>query len=117
MQANLRALIDSWRVANEAQGGRVAGNYYKKVALAVVRLVANRILNDKLAMLLPLLLPLLLLLLLIVVLATASCVVWHSSHWWRRGVAGPCGRPLLGNMLQFALGLRSYGDIYAELYK
>lgn len=67
-------------------------------------------------MLLFLLLPLLLLLL-IVVLATTSCVVWQSSHWWRRGVAGPCGRPLVGNMLQFALGLRSYGDIYAELYQ
>lgn len=62
-------------------------------------------------------LPLLPLLLVIGVLATTSYVVWQSSHWWRRGVAGLCGRPLVGNMLQFALGLRSYGDIYAELYQ
>ncbi|XP_017853315.1 probable cytochrome P450 308a1 [Drosophila busckii] len=41
---------------------------------------------------------------------------WRSSHWWRNSVAGPLGCPLVGNMWQFACGLRSYGDIYAQLY-
>ncbi|XP_034490351.1 probable cytochrome P450 308a1 [Drosophila innubila] len=43
-------------------------------------------------------------------------LAWQGSFWWRKGVVGPYGWPLVGNMLQFALGLRSYGDVYSRMY-
>ncbi|XP_060663347.1 probable cytochrome P450 308a1 isoform X1 [Drosophila nasuta] len=63
---------------------------------------------------LPLSLQLFLFLLLLLLLL--SVAVTCGSYWRRRGVAGPYGFPLVGNMLHFALGLRSYGDVYARLY-
>ncbi|KAH8385476.1 hypothetical protein KR093_007930 [Drosophila rubida] len=58
------------------------------------------------------LLSLLLSLVLLLLLLAAAC----GSHWRRRGVAGPQGLPLVGNMLHFVLGQRSYGAVYARLY-
>ncbi|BFG01895.1 probable cytochrome P450 308a1 [Drosophila madeirensis] len=62
---------------------------------------------------------LLLLLLLVLLLALAIWwrVFWSNSHWRRRGICGPPGCPLLGNMAHFALGQRSYGEVYAQVYR
>lgn len=59
---------------------------------------------------------LLLLLFMILLLGISSCLAWQGSYWRRKGVAGPHGWPLVGNMLHFAIGLRSYGDVYTRIY-
>ncbi|XP_017113434.1 probable cytochrome P450 308a1 isoform X2 [Drosophila elegans] len=61
-------------------------------------------------MLLPLCLSLLL-------VATVVRLVWHGRHWRRLGLEGPCGWPLVGNMLNFALARQSYGEVYEWIYR
>ncbi|XP_022234144.2 probable cytochrome P450 308a1 [Drosophila obscura] len=61
----------------------------------------------------------LLLLILLLLFAVASLwrLSWSNSHWRRRGVSGPQGCALLGNMASFALGQRSYGEVYEQIYR
>ncbi|EDX18311.1 probable cytochrome P450 308a1 isoform X1 [Drosophila simulans] len=56
------------------------------------------------------------LLLFILLAATLLFWKWQGNHWRRLGLVAPFGWPLVGNMLDFALGRRSYGEIYQEIY-
>jgi len=60
------------------------------------------------------LLPLLLCLLLV---ATLLLWIWQDNHWRRLGLEGPFGWPFVGNMLDFALARRSYGEVYEQIYR
>ncbi|XP_017011801.2 probable cytochrome P450 308a1 [Drosophila takahashii] len=55
----------------------------------------------------------LLCLLCLIALAT---LLWQGNHWRSRGLKGPFGWPLVGNMLDFALARRSYGQVYEQIY-
>jgi len=56
------------------------------------------------------------LVLFILLAATLLFWKWQGNHWRRLGLEAPFGWPLVGNMLDFALGRRSYGEIYQEIY-
>ncbi|XP_017488134.1 PREDICTED: probable cytochrome P450 308a1 isoform X2 [Rhagoletis zephyria] len=43
-------------------------------------------------------------------------LLWKCSYWQRHGVRGPRGLPILGNMWEFFLGRRHYGDVYKNIY-
>ncbi|XP_037725022.1 probable cytochrome P450 308a1 [Drosophila subpulchrella] len=60
------------------------------------------------------LLPVLLCLLLV---ATLLLWIWQGNHWRRLGLQAPFGWPLVGNMLDFALARRSYGEVYEQIYR
>ncbi|XP_017068404.1 probable cytochrome P450 308a1 [Drosophila eugracilis] len=60
-------------------------------------------------------LPLLLFCLLVVVALLIA--KWQGNHWRRLGLEGPFGWPFVGNMLDFALGRWSYGEVYEEIYR
>ncbi|XP_039499632.1 probable cytochrome P450 308a1 [Drosophila santomea] len=59
---------------------------------------------------------LLLLVLFILLAATLLFWKWQGNHWRRLGLEAPFGWPLVGNMLDFALARRSYGEVYQEIY-
>ncbi|XP_020805353.1 probable cytochrome P450 308a1 [Drosophila serrata] len=52
----------------------------------------------------------------LILLLLLKDLLLRGSHWQRLGVQGPRGWPLVGNMVQFALGRRSYGEVYSKLY-
>ncbi|EDV46628.1 probable cytochrome P450 308a1 [Drosophila erecta] len=58
----------------------------------------------------------LLLALLILLAATLLAWKWQGNHWRRLGLEAPFGWPLVGNMLDFALARRSYGEVYQHIY-
>ncbi|XP_016986639.1 probable cytochrome P450 308a1 [Drosophila rhopaloa] len=60
-----------------------------------------------------------LLILFLCVLLVVICLrsVWHGRHWLRLGLEGPCGWPLVGNMVNFALARQSYGEVYERIYR
>lgn len=56
-----------------------------------------------------------------ILLALALLIVciyafWTSTFWRRWNIKGPCGFPLFGNMLQFCLGRKHYGEVYQDIY-
>ncbi|XP_004536778.1 probable cytochrome P450 308a1 isoform X2 [Ceratitis capitata] len=42
---------------------------------------------------------------------------WKWSFWHRHGIRGPRGVPILGNMSEFFLGQKHYGDVYQNIYE
>ncbi|XP_017042172.1 probable cytochrome P450 308a1 [Drosophila ficusphila] len=63
------------------------------------------------------LLPLIWSLLSVATLLLLFLFYWHGNHWRRRGLKGPFGWPLVGNMVNFALARRSYGEVYEKIYR
>ncbi|XP_014088965.2 probable cytochrome P450 308a1 [Bactrocera oleae] len=57
-----------------------------------------------------------LLLTLTVLLLFSIYLLWKCSYWLRHGVHGPRALPILGNMGDFFLGRKHYGDVYKKLY-
>ncbi|XP_050331233.1 probable cytochrome P450 308a1 isoform X2 [Bactrocera neohumeralis] len=57
-----------------------------------------------------------LVLILTVILLFSIHLLWKCSYWLRHGVRGPCSLPILGNMADFFLGRKHYGDVYKNLY-
>lgn len=39
------------------------------------------------------------------------------GYWRRRGVDGPVPVPLFGNLLDYVLGRKHYGEVYGEIYR
>lgn len=58
-----------------------------------------------------------LLLTLTVLLLFSIHLLWKCSYWLRHGVHGPRALPILGNMGDFFLGRKHYGDVYKKLYE
>lgn len=42
---------------------------------------------------------------------------WQNTYWLRRGVRGPAGIPLFGNMYRFFMKRKHFGEIYDEMYQ
>lgn len=42
---------------------------------------------------------------------------WQTTFWLRRGVRGPSGRPLFGNMYEYFMMRRHFGELYDDMYK
>lgn len=51
-----------------------------------------------------------------VILLFSLHLLWKCSYWLRYGVRGPHGLPILGNMREFFLGRKHYGDVYKNIY-
>lgn len=52
-----------------------------------------------------------------VILLFSLHLLWKCSYWLRYGVRGPHGLPILGNMREFFLGRKHYGDVYKNIYE
>lgn len=42
---------------------------------------------------------------------------WKYTYWFRKGVKGPLGFPIVGNMLSYLMARKHYGDVYEDIYK
>ncbi|XP_054730165.1 probable cytochrome P450 308a1 [Anastrepha obliqua] len=49
-------------------------------------------------------------------LLLSAHLLWKCSYWQRQGVRGPRGLPIFGNMCEFFLGRKHYGDVYKNIY-
>lgn len=58
----------------------------------------------------------LVLLVLVLLLAIGSCFS-HYRYWRRRGVEGPTPLPFYGNLFEYVMGRKHYGDVYGEIYR
>lgn len=57
------------------------------------------------------------LLLTIVLLTIGYLLISHLNYWKKQNVVGPKPLPFFGNMLEYFLAKKHYGEIYAEIYK
>ncbi|CAD7077682.1 unnamed protein product [Hermetia illucens] len=42
---------------------------------------------------------------------------WSANHWRRCGVDGPVPLPLVGNLLEYILAKKHFGEVYQKVYK
>lgn len=41
----------------------------------------------------------------------------HYGYWKRRGIVGPRAVPFFGNLFEYVIARKHYGDIYGDIYK
>lgn len=41
----------------------------------------------------------------------------HYGYWAQRGIDGPTPLPFFGNLFEYVMGRRHYGDVYGEIYR
>ncbi|KAM7348482.1 cytochrome P450 308a1 isoform 2-T2 [Cochliomyia hominivorax] len=42
--------------------------------------------------------------------------IWKCTYWQRNGVKGPWTLPVVGNMLEYLMARKHYGDVYQDIY-